>query len=62
MIEQAQTARAAADEANENASKALRDAADKLLAEDFTVRDAGQLLGISPQRISQLTHRHLAHA
>jgi predicted RNase H-like HicB family nuclease len=47
-------ARLAAREAEERADRATIDAVHTLLDAGLTVRDAGQLLHLSPQRISQL--------
>jgi predicted RNase H-like HicB family nuclease len=52
---EAVAARTAAREAETWADKLTRAAAAALLAKGYTVRDAGALLGISPQRVSQLT-------
>ena len=51
----ARVARAKMVEAEESAEKATVEAAKTLLSQGYTVRDAGKLLGISPQRVSQLT-------
>ncbi|SCL19576.1 type II toxin-antitoxin system HicB family antitoxin [Micromonospora inyonensis] len=51
----ARQARARLVEAERSAEKATVDAAKTLLEQGYTVRDAGSLLGISPQRVSQLT-------
>jgi predicted RNase H-like HicB family nuclease len=51
----ARRARAKLVEAEQSAEKATVEAAKKLIADGYTVRDAGKLLGISPQRVSQLT-------
>jgi predicted RNase H-like HicB family nuclease len=52
---EAVAARKAAREAETWADKLTRAAATALLAKGYTVRDAGALLNISPQRVSQLT-------
>jgi len=52
---EAVAARKAAREAETWADKLTRAAAATLLAKGYTVRDAGALLDISPQRVSQLT-------
>lgn len=52
---EATAARKAAREAETWADKLTRAAAAALLAKGYTVRDAGALLEISPQRVSQLT-------
>jgi len=52
---EAVAARKAAREAETWADKLTRAAAAALLAKGYTVRDAGTLLNISPQRVSQLT-------
>lgn len=54
VVARARAARAAAEAANGEAAAAMREAAAALIAQDFTVRDAGVLLGVSPQRVSQL--------
>ncbi|WP_329109020.1 type II toxin-antitoxin system HicB family antitoxin [Micromonospora sp. NBC_01699] len=54
-VNAARRARARLVEAERSAEEATVEAARKLLAEGYTVRDAGKLLGISPQRVSQLT-------
>jgi predicted RNase H-like HicB family nuclease len=54
-ITEALIARQAAREADEKAAAATRAALKRLTELGLTVRDAGQLLGISPQRVSQLT-------
>lgn len=54
VIAVAKEAKERADEAAKEASLAMREAASALLEDDLTVRDAGKLLGVSPQRISQL--------
>jgi hypothetical protein len=41
----------------EAAGRASREAATALLERGYTVRDAGAVLGLSPQRVSQLTRR-----
>ncbi|WP_297749788.1 type II toxin-antitoxin system HicB family antitoxin [uncultured Tessaracoccus sp.] len=50
-------ARSAADEAAARASELTVKAAKALTASGITVRDAGHLLGVSPQRVAQLTAR-----
>ncbi|QDP98027.1 hypothetical protein FOE78_20890 [Microlunatus elymi] len=62
LIAQAREARRAADEAATEAARTMRQAAQHLLAENYTVRDAGRLLGLSPQRVSQLAHQELVDA
>jgi predicted RNase H-like HicB family nuclease len=52
---EAVAARKAAREAETWADRLTRSAAAALLAKGYTVRDAGALLDISPQRVSQLT-------
>lgn len=54
LIAQAREAREVADRAADEASTMMRQAARELLADGLTVRDAGRLLQVSPQRISQL--------
>ncbi|MCG5464312.1 type II toxin-antitoxin system HicB family antitoxin [Micromonospora sp. MED01] len=53
-VSQARKARTALREAEQSADRATTAAARTLLARGYTVRDAGALLGISPQRVSQL--------
>jgi predicted RNase H-like HicB family nuclease len=50
-------ARRAAREADKVADRATMVATRALLADGYTVRDAGALLGLSPQRISQIASR-----
>ncbi|WP_436521250.1 type II toxin-antitoxin system HicB family antitoxin [Actinoplanes sp. HUAS TT8] len=47
----------AAREAGEKAERATESAVRALLRDGYTVRDAGALLGLSPQRISQIAAR-----
>lgn len=54
VVRDAREAKAAAEVAQAAASEKLRSAARRLVERDLTVRDAGELLGVSPQRISQL--------
>lgn len=54
LVAEAREAREAADQAANIASAAMRKAARELLDDGLTVRDAGRLLEVSPQRISQL--------
>jgi hypothetical protein len=54
-VTKARRARAKLVEAEQSAEKATVEAAKALVAKGYTVRDAGKLLGISPQRVSQLT-------
>jgi len=49
-------ARRAAREAEQRADSATALAVDRLIAAGFTVRDAGRMLGLSPQRVSQISH------
>jgi DNA-directed RNA polymerase specialized sigma subunit len=53
MPRQPQALRDAAKEAEEGTTQAVRE----LLDDGFTVRDIGAMLGMSPQRISQITHQ-----
>jgi hypothetical protein len=53
-IEQVRAAQAAAAEAQAAAASASRGLVRELASEGYTARDAGRLLGVSPQRISQL--------
>lgn len=50
-------ARRAAKEASKKAEGGTTEAVRALLADGFTVRDIGTMLGLSPQRISQITHQ-----
>ncbi len=56
-VEDALAARRAAREAERAAEEATAIAARQLLDEGYTIRDAGRLLGLSPQRISQIAPR-----
>jgi predicted RNase H-like HicB family nuclease len=53
-IEDALRARGAAEKAQETSSMAMRQAVRELRTSGYTARDAGVLLGVSNQRISQL--------
>jgi predicted RNase H-like HicB family nuclease len=55
-------ARDAAREADEAAEQATATAVRSLIGDGYTVRDAGALLGLSPQRISQIAARHAGSA
>ncbi|WP_432979191.1 hypothetical protein [Dactylosporangium sp. CA-233914] len=55
VVDAALSARRAAREADEKAATTTHVALKRLTALGLTVRDAGQILGISPQRVSQLT-------
>jgi hypothetical protein len=55
VIERAVQERERAAAAQDSASAAIRDAVAQIRALGFTTRDAGALVGVSPQRISQLT-------
>jgi DNA-directed RNA polymerase specialized sigma subunit len=52
-VEARRAAKDAAKEAEEGTTQAVRE----LLDDGFTVRDIGAMLGLSPQRISQITHQ-----
>jgi predicted RNase H-like HicB family nuclease len=54
-VSEAVQARGAAKAADELAERATRRAALLLLEKGYSVRDVGSLLGLSPQRISQIT-------
>ena len=54
VIERAVQERERAAAAQDSASAAIRDAVAQIRASGFTTRDAGALVGVSPQRISQL--------
>jgi predicted RNase H-like HicB family nuclease len=56
-VTRARRARSALREAEESAEEATVTAARSLIADGYTVRDAGALLGISPQRVSQLVRK-----
>jgi predicted RNase H-like HicB family nuclease len=53
-IEDALRARQAAEEAQEASSMAMRHAVREVRSSGYTARDAGMLLGVSNQRISQI--------
>ncbi|MEV7231605.1 hypothetical protein AB0M79_32025 [Polymorphospora sp. NPDC051019] len=53
-VSHALVARRAAREADLAAERATAEAVRELLADGYTVRDAGRMLGISPQRVSQI--------
>jgi predicted RNase H-like HicB family nuclease len=57
-VSEALQARAEAKAADERADQATRTAAALLLKKGYSVRDAGRLLGLSPQRVSQITASH----
>ena len=54
LIDAARTASQEAARAAERASRLSRQAVEQLRSEGMTVRDVGGLLGVSPQRVSQL--------
>lgn len=54
-VRQARQARQEATRAQADADVAMRRAAARLVRSGLTVRDVGRVLGISPQRVSQLT-------
>jgi len=54
LVDQATKARSQAAQAQDAAAQLTRDAAQGLVDEGLTVRDAGVLLGVSHQRIAQL--------
>jgi predicted RNase H-like HicB family nuclease len=56
-VDAARHARRRADDAGQQAAEATRTAVQSLLASGYTVRDAGSLLDLSPQRVSQI-RRH----
>lgn len=56
-VADALAARRAAREAEHAAEQATASAVKQLLDEGYTIRDAGRLLGLSPQRISQIAPR-----
>ncbi len=57
VVTTALDARRAAREADQRADGATAAAVHSLLQDGYTVRDAGALLGLSPQRISQIAAR-----
>lgn len=57
-VEAARAARREADHAERLAREATARAVHALLHRGLTVRDAGALLDISPQRVSQIARRH----
>ncbi|MEV7984579.1 hypothetical protein [Micromonospora sp. NPDC085948] len=59
-VTRARKARSALRKAEKSAEEATAAAAQALLAQGYTVRDAGALLGISPQRVSKLAPRKAA--
>jgi hypothetical protein len=54
LVEEATEARSHAAQAQDSAAQLTRRAAERLVEEGLTVRDAGVLLGVSHQRIAQL--------
>ncbi|HSV67996.1 MAG TPA: transcriptional regulator [Mycobacteriales bacterium] len=54
-VRQARQARQQATRAQADADAAMRRAAARLVRSGLTVRDIGRVLGVSPQRVSQLT-------
>ena len=56
-IEEALSARKAAEHAQELAAAAVRRAVGEIRAAGYSARDAGMLLGLSNQRISQIEHQ-----
>jgi len=54
-VRQARQAREQAGRAQADADAAMRRAAARLARSGLTVRDIGRILGVSPQRVSQLT-------
>lgn len=54
MLDEATHARSQASRAQDAAARLTLEAAQRLVAEGLTVRDAGVLLGVSHQRIAQL--------
>lgn len=55
-LSEARRMRAVADEAVAGAAAAARRAAKTLSVQGYTVRDIGQLMNVSPQRVSQLVN------
>jgi predicted RNase H-like HicB family nuclease len=56
MIDDAAAKRKTAEEAEQAAAEVWRALARTLIGDGYTVRDAGDVLGISPQRVSQLVN------
>ena len=54
LVDEATQARSQAAQAQDSAAQLTRRAAERLVEEGLTVRDAGVLLGVSHQRIAQL--------
>jgi predicted RNase H-like HicB family nuclease len=54
VVEDALRARQAAEQAQDRASAAMRHAVGEIRSAGYTARDAGMLLGVSNQRISQI--------
>ena len=57
LIEEAARARQEAARAQESASSTMRRAVSEIRAAGYTSRDAGALLGVSVQRVSQLDRK-----
>jgi len=55
-VQEAQELREQAQEREQRASELRRDVARRLEAEGYTIRDIGVVLGVSYQRVHQLTH------
>ena len=62
VVARAVESRKAAREADEAAEQATATAVRSLINDGYTVRDAGALLGLSPQRISQIAARQTGPA
>ena len=62
LIDRAAELRLEAALASEAAAQAMTDAARALLGGGLTMREAGQILGLSHQRVLQLVHRTPATA
>jgi len=60
LVDAARVASQEAVRAAERASRLSRQAVEQLRAQGMTVRDVGGLLGVSPQRVSQLVQNGLA--
>ncbi|WP_434740954.1 hypothetical protein [Micromonospora sp. SH-82] len=54
-VTQAREARQTLRQAERSAEETTREAVEALVRDGYTVRDVGELLGISPQRVSQIT-------
>ena len=62
LVEQALASRLEAERAARRASEQLRAAVDRLASSRLTVRDIAHILGLSHQRIAQLSSSHMARS